>query len=100
MVEIYYKQITETRFSIAFMKISLHHDFVRSFAKLQGQFVNNKGKTKAEESTLKINLVEHKRNMQILSRNHANFVQQLKHKDGAILFRMLYHNILTVLRRY
>ena len=82
------------------MKMSFHHNIAPNFAKVQCQFVNNKDKTRAEESTLKINLVEHKRNIQILSRNHANFVQQLKYKDGAILFRMLYDNILTVLRRY
>ena len=38
-------------------------------------------------------------NLQVLSRNHENFVEQLKHKYGVILFRMLYHNIVAVLRR-
>ena len=38
-------------------------------------------------------------NLQVLSRNHENFVEQLKHKYGVILFRMLYHNILAVLPR-
>ena len=66
---------------------------------MQGQFINNKDKTKAEESILKGNLVEHKRNIQILSRNHETFVEQLKHKYGVILFRILYLNILAVLRR-
>ena len=33
----------------------------------------------------------------MLSRNHENLVEQLKHKCGIILFRMLYHNIIAVL---
>ena len=66
---------------------------------MQGQFVNIKDKTSAEESILKSNLVEHKRNIQILSRNHENFVEQLNHKYGVILLRMLYLNILAVLRK-
>ena len=38
-------------------------------------------------------------NLQVLSRNHEKFVEQLKHKYGVILLRMLYHNIVAVLRR-
>ena len=87
------------RYSIAFMKESLHHYLVPTFAKVWGQFVNTKDKARAKESILKWNLVEHKRNIQILSRNHENFVEQLKHKSGITLFRMLYINILAVLRR-
>ena len=33
-----------------------------------------------------------------LSRNHGNIVEQLKKKYGVILFRMLYHNILSALQ--
>ena len=51
---------------------------------------------RAEESILDNNLVEHKRNVQILSRNHENFE---KRKYGVILYRMIYLNILAVLRR-
>ena len=66
---------------------------------MQGQFVNIKGKTRAEESILKSNSAEHKRNIQILSRNHKSFVEQLNQKYGVILFRILYLNILAVLRK-
>ena len=62
---------------------------------MQLQFVNNKDIIRAEESVL----VKHKRNIQSVSRNLENFVEQLKQKYNAILFRMLYHNILAVLGR-
>ena len=32
-----------------------------------------------------------------LSRNNENFVEQLKHRYGVILFKMLYHDILAIL---
>ena len=38
-------------------------------------------------------------NIEILSINHENFVEQSKHKYGVTLFRMLYLNILALLRR-
>ena len=85
--------------SIGFIKKLLHHNLVTTFAKVEGQFINSKDKTRVEESIFKSNLVEHKRNIQILSKNHENFVEQLKHRYGVILFRMLYLNILAVLRK-
>ena len=36
--------------SITFIKRSLHHDLAPTFAKVQGKFVNNKDKTRAEGS--------------------------------------------------
>ena len=42
---------------------SLHRNLVPTFAKVQGQLVNNKGKTRAKELISKVNLVEHKRNI-------------------------------------
>ena len=39
--------------------MSLHHNLVPTFVKVQGKFVNNKDKTRTEESILKSNLVEH-----------------------------------------
>ena len=92
-------KLQRTTSSIVFIKKSLHHNLVPAFAKVRGQFVNNKDKTGAEESILKSCLVEHKSNIQILSRNHETFAEQLKHKYGLILFRMLYLNVLAVLRR-
>ena len=85
--------------SIAFIKKSLHNNIVSTFAKVQCQFSNNKDKTRAKESILKSSLVEDKRNIHTLSRNHKHFVEQLTHKYGVILFRMLYLNMLAVLRR-
>ena len=96
-VEIYYKKLQRTVSSIAFIKKSSHHNLETAFARVQGQFVNNKDKTRAEESILKS--VEQKRNIQILSRNHEKFVDQLKRKYGVILFRTFYHNISAILRR-
>ena len=70
-------KLQKTASSIAFTKKSLHHNLVPTFAKVQGEFVNIKNKSRAKESILKSNLVEHKRNIQILSRNHETFVEQL-----------------------
>ena len=70
----------------------LHHNLVTKFAKVQSQFVNNKDKARSEESVLNSNLVEYKKNIQNLSRNHENVAEQLKHKYGVIVFRTLYHN--------
>ena len=89
-------KLQRTTSSNAFIKRSSHHNLVPTFAIIQRQFVNNKDKTRVEESILENNLVEHKRNVQILSRNHENFE---KHKYGVILYRMIYLNILAVLRR-
>ena len=54
-------KLQRTASSIAFIKKALHHNLAPTFAKAQGQFVNNKDKTRAEELMLKSNLVEHKR---------------------------------------
>ena len=91
--------LQRTASSIAFIKKSLHNNLVPTFAKVQDQFVNNKDKTRSEESILKSNLVAHKRNMQILSGNHEDFAEQLKQEYGVILFRMLYLKILAVSQR-
>ena len=64
------RKLQRTASSIAFIKKSLHHNLLSTFAKVQGRFVNIKDKTRAEESILKSNLVEHERDIQILSRNH------------------------------
>ena len=68
-------KLQKTASSTAFTKTSLHHNLVPAFAKVQGEFVNIKNKSRAGESILESNLVEHKRNIQILSRNHENFVE-------------------------
>ena len=91
--------LQRTASSIAFIKKSLHYNLVPTLAKVQDQFVNNKDKTRSEESILKSNLVAHKRNIQILSGNHEDFAEQLKQKYGAILFRMLFLKILAVSQR-
>ena len=91
--------LQRTASSIAFIKKSLHYNLVPTLAKVQDQFVNNKDKTRSEESILKSNLVAHKRNMQILSGNHEDFAEQLKQEYGVILFRMLYLKILAVSQR-
>ena len=70
----------------------LHHNLVPKFAKVQSQFVNNKDKTRSEETVLNSNLVEYKKNIQNLSRIHENVAEQSKHKYGVIVFRILYHN--------
>lgn len=57
---------------------SLHHNLVPTFVKVQDQLVNKKDKTRARELIPKVNLVEHNGNIQITSRNHHNFAEQLK----------------------
>ena len=52
-------KLQRTVFNIVFIKISLHHNLVPKFLKVQDQFVNNKDRTRAEES-----------NVQNLSRNY------------------------------
>ena len=69
------RKLQRTASRIDFIKKSLTHNLVPIFAKVQGQFVNRKDKTRAKESILKKNLVEHKRNIQTLSRNDENLVE-------------------------
>ena len=76
----------------------MHHNLVPTFGNVQDQFVNIRDKTRPKESILKSNLVENERNLQILSRDHERFAEQVKHNDGDILFRMLYLNISAVYR--
>ena len=52
--------------SIAFIKMSLNLNLLPTFSKLQGQFVHNKDKTRTKESISKTNIVEHRKNIQIL----------------------------------
>ena len=68
-------KLQRTSSNIAFIKKLLHHNLVLTFAKVQGQLVNIKSKTRAEESILKSHLVEHKKNIQTLSRNHENVAE-------------------------
>ena len=41
-------KLQRTPSGMAFIKKSLHHDLVPTFAKVQGQFVNNKDKTRVD----------------------------------------------------
>ena len=60
-------KLQKTVSSIAFINKSLHHNLLHTFVKVQGQFVIIKDKTRAKESILQSNLVDCKRNIQILS---------------------------------
>ena len=94
VLEIYCNKLQGIAFSIAFIKKSLHHNLVPTFAKVQCQLFNNKCKTRVEQFS------RTQKEYADLSRNHENFVEQLKYKYyGAILFRMFYNNILAILRR-
>ena len=79
-------KLQRTASSIAFIKQSLFHGVIPTFAKVKGQFLNERDGWKSSEIILKSQLHKHKKLLFRLIKEHVNY-RQITH--SVLLYKLL-----------
>ena len=89
-------KLQRTASSIAFIKQWLFHGVIPTFAKVKGQFLNERDRWKSSEIILKSQLCKDKKPLSWLIKEYANYRQI---KNSVLLYKLLNNFVLKTLRK-
>ena len=89
-------KLQRTASSIAFNKQSLFHGVIPTFAKVKGQFLNERDRWKSSEIILKSELHKHKKLLSRLIEEHGNYRQIT---NSVLMYKLLNKFVLKKLRK-
>ena len=89
-------KLQRTASSIAFIKQSLFYGVIPTFAKVKGQFLNERDRWKSSEIILKSQLHKHKKLLSRLMQEHGNYRQIA---SSVLLYKLLNNFVLKTLRK-
>ena len=82
-------KLHKTSSSFGFIKKALHHNVTPTFAKIRGQFVNNKDELDAERKLMISHLNQHDLKLKEITNKHRALDQELVKKVGSIRYKIL-----------
>ena len=82
--------------SLTFFKQSLFHGVISTFAKVKGQFLNERARWKSSEIILKSQLHKHKKLLPRLIEEHGNYRQIT---NSVLMYKLLNNFVLKKLRK-
>ena len=88
-------KLQRTASSIAFIEQSLFYGVIPTFAKVKGQFLNERDRWKSSEIILKSQLHKHKKLLSRLMQEHGNY----REIASSVLLYKLLNNFLKTLRK-
>ena len=89
-------KLQRTASSIAFIEQSLFYGVIPTFAKVKGQFLNERDRWKSSEIILKSQLHKHKKLLSRLMQEHGNYRQIA---SSVLLYKLLNNFVLKTLRK-
>ena len=89
-------KLQRTASSIAFIEQSLFYGVIPTFAKVKGQFLNERDRWKSSEIILKSQLHKHKKLLSRLIEQHGNYRQIT---NSVLLYKLLSNFVLKTLRK-
>ena len=92
-------KLHKTSSSIGFIKKALHHNVTPTFAKIRGQFVNNKDQLDAERKLMISHLTQHDLKLKEITNKHRTLGQELVKKVGSIRYKILLKHVSSSLQR-
>ena len=89
-------KLQRTASSIGFIKQSLFYGVIPTFAKVKGQFLNERDRWKSSEIILKSQLHKHKKLLSRLMQEHGNYREIA---SSVLLYKLLNNFVLKTLRK-
>ena len=89
-------KLQRTASSIAFIEQSLFYGVIPTFAKVKGQFLNERDRWKSSEIILKSQLHKHKKLLSRLMQEHGNYREIA---SSVLLYKLLNNFVLKTLRK-
>ena len=93
------ENLHKTSSSIGFIKKVLHHNVTPTFAKIRGQFLNNKDQLDAERKLMISHLTQHDLKLKEITNKHRTLGQELVKKVGIIRYKILLKHVSSSLQR-
>ena len=88
------KCISEKNFGkIGFILKALHHNFTPTFAKISGQFINERDKKQAEITLMKSHITQHRKNLRSFCRQQSEIQSKITMYVGKQIFFVLQNTI-------